>query len=90
VESELLTAVEKVLRRIQVPTLAQSFADGLKRPVFSFVLGGLAGGMLINLVSSAITGSLNERLVYAASAVAGLIALLVAGNWLRARHAVRQ
>jgi cobalamin biosynthesis protein CobD/CbiB len=46
VESDLLTAVEKVLRRIQVPTLAQSFADGLKRPVFSFVLGGLAGGML--------------------------------------------
>lgn len=89
VESDLLTAVEKVLRRIQVPTLAQSFADGLKRPVFSFVLGGLAGGMLINLGSSAITGSLNERVVYAVSAVAGLIALLVAGNWLRARHAVR-
>ncbi len=89
VDSDLLTAVEKVLRRIQVPTLAQSFADGLQRPVFSFLLGGLAGGMLINLVSSAITGSLNKRVVYAASVVAGLITLLVVGNWLRARHAMR-
>jgi hypothetical protein len=89
VDSGLITAVEKVLHRIQVPTLAQSFADGLKRPVFSFVLGGLAGGMLINLVSSAITGSLNERVVYAAGVVAGLIALLVVGNWLRARRVLR-
>jgi uncharacterized membrane protein YuzA (DUF378 family) len=86
VDHDLLIAVEKVLRRIRVPTLTQSFADGLKRPVFSFILGVLAGGMLINLVSSAITGSFNKRIIYALIVVAGLIMLLIVSNWLGVRR----
>jgi uncharacterized membrane protein YuzA (DUF378 family) len=54
--------------------------------VFSFILGALAGGMLINLVSSAIAESFNERIIYALIVVAGLIMILIVGNWLRARR----
>jgi len=48
IDRDLLAAAEKILHRIRIPTLAQSFADGLNQPVFSFILGALAGGMLIN------------------------------------------
>ncbi len=77
------------VRRIQVPTLTRSFADGLRRPVFSLLVGGLAGGMLINLVSSAVTDTVSTRIAYAVGGIAILITLLVLGNWLGALYALR-
>lgn len=89
VDGDLLIAVEKVLRRIKVPTLTKSFVDGLKRPVFSFLFGGLAIGLLINVVSSAVTGSFNSTVIYAVCVLVGLSVILVFGNWFYARRAMR-
>ena len=90
VSADVLDAVVLVLKRIQVPGLAKSFTQSLRQPTFSLIVGGLVGGMLINLVSAGLTGQLNERTGYAIGVVAALALIIVFGNWWLIRRKVRK
>jgi hypothetical protein len=86
VSAEVLDAILLVLKRIQNPSLRKTFTASLQRPIFSLIVGGLAGGMLINLISAGITGTLNNRTWYAIGVVAMLALIIVIGNWWLIRH----
>ena len=90
ISTEVLNAVALVLKRIQTPSLTKTFTASLQRPVFSLIVGGLVGGMLINLIAAAITDQLNERTGYAVGLVAALALIIVIGNWLSVRRKVRK
>ncbi|CRK59249.1 hypothetical protein [Alloactinosynnema sp. L-07] len=90
VAADLLVAADKLLRRIQSPTLGRTLRQALQQPVFSLLLGGVLGGLIINLVSSAITDSFTSRSA-SATAVAALMALgVITFPWLRARRSARK
>jgi hypothetical protein len=85
VGSSYQAAVASVLGRVQKPSLVRSLTLGLQRPLFSFVLGTLLGGLVINLFSTVLTGQARDVIVPFAVLLA-LAAGLVGWNYLRLRR----
>ncbi len=90
VSADTLNAVMLALKKIQTPTLAKTFTTSLQRPIFSLIIGGLVGGMLINLISAGITGTLTERAWYAIGVVAALALIIIFGNWWLIRRKIHK
>jgi hypothetical protein len=63
VAASLVSAVTRVLARLQKPSLSRSLTLGLQRPLFSFVLGTLLGGLVINLFSTVLIGQVRDAIV---------------------------
>ena len=59
VPASLIENAEKMFERIRKPSLLTSLATGLRNPIFSFVLGGIVLGAIINVVSSFALGELD-------------------------------
>ncbi|HST47576.1 hypothetical protein [Jatrophihabitans sp.] len=78
-------AVTSVLARVQKPSLVRSLTLGLQRPLFSFVLGTLLGGLVINLFSTLLIGQARDVIVPFAVLLV-LTVGLVGWNYLRLRR----
>ncbi|WP_147460018.1 hypothetical protein [Actinokineospora cianjurensis] len=89
VADDEVPAAEAVIRAIQRPTLVGSFLDGIKRPGFGILLGGLAGGGLVNLVTTAITNAFSATILVSLGVIAVASVALVLGNWIQAMRAAR-
>ena len=63
VGSGVVSATTSVLARVQKPSLPRSLTLGLQRPLFSFVLGTLLGGLVINLFSTVLIGQARDAIV---------------------------
>jgi hypothetical protein len=90
VSTDTLNAVEFALKRIQTPSLVKTFTTSLQRPVFSLIIGGLVGGMLVNLLSAGITGVVSGRTEYAIGILAVLAIIIATGNWWLIRQKVHK
>jgi hypothetical protein len=64
VSEYLVEDVEEALNRMKTPSFWQSLHEGMKIPLFSFLLGGLIFGLLINVTSSLILGDFNSSTDY--------------------------
>lgn len=78
-------AVSSVLSRVRKPSLVRSLSLGLQRPLFSFVLGTLLGGLVINLFSALLLGQVSDVLA-PFTALLALAVGLVGWNYLRLRR----
>lgn len=85
VGSSYQAAVTSVLSRVQKPSLVRSLTLGLQRPLFSFALGTLLGGLVINLFSTMLIGQARDVIVPFAVLLV-LTAGLVGWNYLRMRR----
>ena len=85
VGSSLVSAVTSVLARVRRPSLPRSLTLGLQRPLFSFVLGTLLGGLVINLLSTVLIGQARAAIVPFVVLLV-LAAGLIGWNYLRLRR----
>lgn len=85
VGSSLVSAVTGVLTRVRQPSLVRSLTLGLQRPLFSFVLGTLLGGLVINLFSTVLIGQARDAIVPFAVLLV-LSTGLIGWNYLRLRR----
>jgi len=84
VSENIVDEVEEVLNKMRTPSFLQSIEEGMKSPFFSFLLGGLVLGLLINVTSSLLLGDFNSSTDYYAIAILPAIALiLVIANYVR-------
>lgn len=85
VSENVVEEVEKALNRMRTPSFLQSIVEGMKIPLFSFLLGGLVLGLLISVTSSLLLGDFNSPMDYYTIAILSVIALfLVIGNFFLA------
>lgn len=84
VSSSLVSAVTSVLARIQKPSLSRSLTLGLQRPLFSFLLGTVLGGLVINLFSAILTGQARDAILPLIVLLV-LVAGLIGWNYVRLR-----
>lgn len=89
VPERLTDAVESVLNAINMPSMRKSFMVSLHRPGFSFVLGGVIGGMCVNLLTDVIAGGAGSRTFYALLFMALLAVVVIVANWVTDRGAVK-
>jgi hypothetical protein len=84
VPGSVVRAVGQIIERIQKPSLLESLAQGLQRPLFSLVFGSLVGGLAINTLSSLALGDFDSISDYY---VVGFLVLLIVGlaigNYIR-------
>jgi len=85
VPASLVSAATSVLSRVQKPSLSRSLTLGLQRPLFSFVLGTLLGGLVINLLSSVLMGQARDAIAPFLVLLV-LTAALIGWNYLRLRR----
>lgn len=84
VPESLVTGVERILNRIKTPSFLKAFQTGLQNPLFSFALGGLVFGLIINVLSSLVLGEFDSASdYYTAVLLLALAAFLVIGNYLK-------
>ena len=79
-------AAERVLKRIQVPTPGRATRDALANPVFSLLVGGVIGGLAVNLASAALAEGLSTTSWWILIAILGVGAIVIAGNYALVRH----
>jgi hypothetical protein len=86
VPESLVNQAERVLNRIRTPTFLKSLEKGLQKPLFSFLLGGLLFGLVINVLSSLALGDFDSPSDYYVVAILLLLMfLLILGNYLQMR-----
>jgi hypothetical protein len=84
VSEYLVEDIEEALNRMKTPSFWQSIEEGLKIPIFSFVLGGLILGLFINVISSLLLGDFNTASDYYAIIILPSIAvILIIANYIR-------
>jgi len=84
VSETVVEEVEEALNKMRTPSFLQSIEEGMKSPFFSFMLGGLVLGLLINVTSSLLLGDFDSSTDYYAVIILPTIALiLVITNYVR-------
>ena len=84
VSEYLVEDIEEALNRMKTPSFWQSVQEGMKIPLFSFVLGGLILGLFINVISSLILGDFNSSTDYYTILILPTVALiLIIANYIR-------
>lgn len=83
IPESILHTTEKILKRLRIPSFGDVFLDSLQKPWFSFLVGGLIFGTIINVISSLILGefdSLNDFLV--ALFLLTMVVIIIVVNYL--------
>lgn len=84
VSEYIIDDVEEALNQLRTPSFLQSIEEGMKIPWFSFLLGGLILGLLINVTSSLLLGDFNSSTDYYVIGILLATALiLVIANYVR-------
>lgn len=85
IPENILDTVERGLAQIRKPTFFRTFQTSMQKPFFSFVLGGLFLGLIINTISSLALGEFDSSADYLfVLTLIGLTLLLVLGNYVQA------
>jgi len=83
VPESVVTAVERIIKRIQRPSFIGSLIQGLSKPLFSFVFGGVFIGLIINTLSSLALGEFDSIRDYFIVGFLFLLAIALAvGNYI--------
>jgi hypothetical protein len=84
VPESLVSDAELILERLRTPTFLKALQMGLQNPAFSFLLGGLVFGLVVNVLSSLALGEFDSVSDYYIVALLLLLAIaLITGNYIR-------
>jgi hypothetical protein len=84
VSENLIEEVEEILDQLKKPSFLQSIQEGMRIPVFSFLLGGVIISLAVNSLTSLVLGDFDSSTdYYVILGLVGIAGLLIMGNYLR-------
>lgn len=77
VPESLIQISEKILERVRIPNFVDVLQNSLRTPVFSFLVGGLFFGVVVNLISSLVLGEFDTSGDFLLSLIILLLLIII-------------